>query len=48
MTPAIEAVRRANIRHRVIEFECESDRGYAEEAATALGVAPQMVYAGRR
>jgi len=44
MTPAIEAARRANIRHRVIEFECESDRGYAEEAAVALGVEAKMVY----
>jgi len=46
MTPAIEAARRANIRHRVIEFEfdSEADRGYGEEAAAALGVTPDMVY----
>jgi prolyl-tRNA editing enzyme YbaK/EbsC (Cys-tRNA(Pro) deacylase) len=43
MTPVIEAARHANIGHRVIEFECEADRGYGEEAAAALGVAPEMV-----
>ena len=44
MTPAIEAARRANIRHRVVEFDSEADRGYGEEAAAALGVGPDMVY----
>src|SRR5215470_1965005 len=44
MTPAIEAARRTNIKHRVIEFESQTEHGYAEEAATALGVAPDAVY----
>jgi Cys-tRNA(Pro)/Cys-tRNA(Cys) deacylase len=44
MTPAIEAARRANIEHRVIEFESDTNRAYGEEAAAALGVAPQLIY----
>lgn len=44
MTPAIEAARRAGLDHRVIEFECQSVRGYGEEAAAALGVGPELVY----
>lgn len=44
MTPAVEAARRAKIKHRVIEFESETEYGYAEEAAVALSVAPDAVY----
>jgi Cys-tRNA(Pro)/Cys-tRNA(Cys) deacylase len=44
MTPAIVALRRAGVEHRVLEFECDSDRNYGEAAAAALGVAPEHVY----
>jgi Cys-tRNA(Pro)/Cys-tRNA(Cys) deacylase len=44
MTPAIDAARRANIRHRVIEYESGVSRDYGLEAAEAVGVPPQMVY----
>jgi Cys-tRNA(Pro)/Cys-tRNA(Cys) deacylase len=44
MTPAIEAARRANIRHRVIEYESGVTRDYGLEAATAVGVPAEMVY----
>jgi Cys-tRNA(Pro)/Cys-tRNA(Cys) deacylase len=44
MTPAIEVARRANIEHRIIEFDSDSDRPYGEVAAAALGVAPELIY----
>src|SRR5215468_2507054 len=44
MTPAIDAARRANIRHRVIEYESAVSRDYGLEAATAVGVPAEMVY----
>jgi Cys-tRNA(Pro)/Cys-tRNA(Cys) deacylase len=44
MTPAIETARRAQLQHRVIEYECATDRSYGEEAAAALGVAPESVF----
>jgi len=44
MTPAIEAARRANIRHRVIEYESAVSRDYGLEAAAAVGVPAEMVY----
>ena len=44
MTPAIEAARRANIRHRVIEYESAVSREYGLEAAAAVGVPAGMVY----
>ena len=44
MTPAIDAARRANIRHRVIEYESAVDRDYGLEAAVAIGVSVKMVY----
>ena len=44
MTPAIDAARRANIRHRVIEYESGVTRDYGLEAAVAVGVPAQMVY----
>ena len=44
MTPAIDAARRANIRHRIIEYESGVSRDYGLEAAAAVGVPPEMVY----
>ena len=44
MTPAIEAARHANIRHRVIEYESAVNRDYGLEAAVAVGVPAEMVY----
>ena len=44
MTPAIEAARRANIRHRIIEYESSVSRDYGLEAAAAVGVSTEMVY----
>ena len=44
MTPAIDAARRANIRHRVIEYESGVSRDYGLEAAAAVGVPTHMVY----
>jgi len=44
MTPAIDAVRRAGIAHRVIEFEVIGDRNYGEAAAAALGIEPTRIF----
>jgi Cys-tRNA(Pro)/Cys-tRNA(Cys) deacylase len=44
MTPAIDAVRRAGIAHRVIEFEVVAEGNYGEAAAAALGVAPSCIF----
>ena len=44
MTPAIDAVRRAKVDHRVIEYDSDVEHGYGEEAATALGVPPDRVF----
>jgi len=44
MTPAVDAVRRANVEHRLIEYDSDVEHGYGEEAATALGVAPDLVF----
>ena len=44
MTPAVDAVRHANVEHRVIEYDSDVERGYGEEAATALGVSADLVF----
>jgi Cys-tRNA(Pro)/Cys-tRNA(Cys) deacylase len=44
MTPAIDAVRRAGIKHRVTEFDVAAQRNYGAAAAAALGVEPTCIY----
>ena len=44
MTPAIEALRRAGVTHRVVAYAHDVERGYGEEAALALGVPAERVF----
>jgi len=44
VTPAVDLVRRAGIRHRLIEYANDTDHGYGTEAASALGVPPDRVF----
>ena len=45
MTPAVEALRRAGVAHRVIELETTAAAGnYGEAATKALGVCPKSVF----
>jgi Cys-tRNA(Pro)/Cys-tRNA(Cys) deacylase len=45
MTPAVEALRRAGVAHRVIELGTTAPAGnYGEATAKALGVCPKAVF----
>lgn len=45
MTPAIKAAERARIDHRILEYRHDPQaKAYGEEAAAALGLAPETVF----
>lgn len=45
MTPAVDAVRRAKVEHRVLQYEHDPEvEAYGTEAATALGLNPSRVF----
>ncbi len=44
MTPAVDALKRERIAHRVVVFENHARRDYGQEAAAALEVDADLVY----
>ena len=44
MTPAVDAVRRAGIDHRLHDYANRTRHGYGAEAAQALGLNPAQVF----